>query len=54
MNELTIISIKDIMRILKCGKYTATKIRKDICEEYVIDFKRITYGHLKRYLKLEE
>lgn len=54
MNEIAFLSVKDIMHILKYSKYVAVKIRKDIVQEYAIDRKRITYEHLKKYLKLEE
>lgn len=52
-NKLTFLSIKDIMRILGCGKNVASKIRFDIAKEYAIKRKQVTYEHLKKYLKLE-
>ncbi|WP_264846033.1 hypothetical protein [Capnocytophaga catalasegens] len=52
METLQFLSVKDIMRLLKCSKNTASKIRIDIAEYFSISRKYITYEHLKQYLKL--
>ncbi|GET48821.1 hypothetical protein RCZ02_16520 [Capnocytophaga felis] len=52
MDDLKFLSVKDIMKLLNCSKYEASKIRIEIADEYGIHSKRVTYLHLKMYLKV--
>ena len=52
MEALKFLTLKDIMRIVNCSKYEASKLRNDIAQEYQLNKKRVTYEHLKKYLKL--
>lgn len=54
MKPLEILRIKDIMRIMNCGKYMATKLRMDISEHFSIETTRVTYQHLQDYLNLNK
>lgn len=47
------ITLKELMLICDCSRYTALKIRSDISQEYGVDKNRITEEHLRHYLKLD-
>lgn len=54
MKPLEILRIKDIMRIMNCGKYMATKLRTDISEHFSIKTTQVTYLHFEEYLNLKK